>query len=391
MRQHGLMMMASAEEARARDRRAVARRLLGELAPFKGQLVVVFALIVVGAVAQAAAPWLIGQAIDKAIIPRDGGALARTMLLVLLAYVVSTLASRGQTYRIGAIGQGILASLRERLFARLQRLPLGYFDRRPVGDLMSRLLNDVDTLNQLFSQGLSQVLGSIFSLAGIIVAMLALNVELALVSFTIIPVMLLTTSFFARRARRAFRVTRETVGDVTAGLQEEIVGVREAQAFNRTEANIARFRRRNAANRNANVQAVGVTAAFSPAIDVLSTLATAIVIGYGGYLAYQGTIQVGVVAAFLIYVQQFFRPIQLVSQVYTQIQAALAGSERIYGIIDEAPEPADAPGATVLGRVAGRIDFDHVSFAYEPGREVLHDVDFTILSGQTAAVVGPTG
>ncbi|HEX5503709.1 MAG TPA: ABC transporter ATP-binding protein [Thermomicrobiales bacterium] len=391
MRQHGLMMMASTEEGRARDRRAVARRLLGEVAPFRAQLVVVFALIVVGAVAQAAAPWLIGRAIDKAIIPRDGGALARTMLLVLVAYVVSTLASRGQTYRIGVIGQGILAAMRDRLFARLQRLPLGYFDRRPVGDLMSRLLNDVDTLNQLFSQGLSQVLGSIFSLAGIIVAMLVLNVELALVSFTIIPVMLLTTAFFARRARRAFRVTRETVGDVTAGLQEEIVGVREAQAFNRTEANIARFRRRNAANRNANVQAVGVTAAFSPAIDVLSTLATAIVIGYGGFLAYRGVIEVGVVAAFLIYVQQFFRPIQLVSQVYTQIQAALAGSERIYGIIDEAPEPPDAPSAPALGRIAGRIDFDRVAFAYEPGRAVLHEVDFTALPGQAVAIVGPTG
>jgi ATP-binding cassette, subfamily B, multidrug efflux pump len=204
------------------------------------------------------------------------------MLFLLGIYVLGTVASRGQVYQVGSIGQGLLASMRARIFDRLQHLPLGYFDRRPVGDLMSRVTNDVDTLNQLFSQGLTQLLGSLFSLIGIVVAMLFLDWNLALACFTIIPIMLFTTSFFARRARRAFRLTRETVGDVTAGVQEDIMGVREAQAFNRTEENIARFRQRNAANRDANVQAVAITSAFSPAIDVLSTLATALVIGYGG-------------------------------------------------------------------------------------------------------------
>jgi ATP-binding cassette subfamily B protein/subfamily B ATP-binding cassette protein MsbA len=169
------------------------------------------------------------------------------------------------------------------------------------------------------------------------------------------------------------------------------VGVREAQAFNRTEQNIARFRRRNAANRDANVQAVGITSAFSPAIDVLSTLATAIVIGYGGYLVYENRLTVGLLAAFLIYVQQFFRPIQLISQVYTQIQSSLAGAERIYAILEEQPEPPDAPGALALDDISGEIVFDHVEFAYEPGRPVLHNVDFRIEAGQTVALVGPTG
>jgi hypothetical protein len=245
-----------------------------------------------------------------------------------------------------------------------------------MGDLMSRVTNDVDTLNQLLSQGITQLLGSFFSLIGIVVAMLILDWRLALVCFTIIPVMILVNVYFARRARRAFRTTRETVGDVTAGLQEEIVGVREAQAFNRTEANIERFRERNAANRTANVQAVAITSAFAPAIDVLSTLATAVVIGYGGYLVVSGTLTVGLLTAFLIYVQQFFRPIQLASQVYTQAQAALAGGERIYNILDEEPEPSAPPGTPKLDSVEGRIEFENVSFAYEPDRPVLQNVDF---------------
>jgi ATP-binding cassette subfamily B protein/subfamily B ATP-binding cassette protein MsbA len=354
-------------------------------------LVLAFVLVVLGAGAQAGGPWLIGRAIDRFIFGGDPVGLAWTMLLLLGVYVVGTFASRGQLRQVGRVGQSILASLRERIFERLLRLPLGYFDRHPLGDLMSRVTNDVDTLNQLLSQGLTQLLGSFFSLIGIVVAMLVLDWRLALVCFTIIPVMLLVNVYFARRARRAFRTTRETVGSVTAGLQEEIVGIREAQAFNRTEENIERFRERNAANRAANVQAVAITSAFAPTIDVLSTLATAVVIGYGGYLVVSGTLTVGLLTAFLIYVQQFFRPIQLASQVYTQAQAALAGSERIYNILDEPPEPPDPPGTLELGSMKGRIEFENVTFAYEPGRPVLSDVDFTIEPGQTVALVGPTG
>jgi ATP-binding cassette subfamily B multidrug efflux pump len=347
--------------------------------------------VVLGAATQAGGPWLIGRAIDHYILPGDLAGLSRIMLVLFGVYVVGAVASRGQVFQVGSIGQSLLASMRARIFDRLQHLPLRYFDRRPVGDLMSRVTNDVDTLNQLFSQGLTQLLGSLFSLIGIVVAMLFLNWNLALACFTIIPIMLLLTSFFARRARRAFRLTRETVGDVTAGAQEDITGVREAQAFNRTEENIARFRRRNAANRDANVQAVAITSAFSPAIDVLSTLATALVIGYGGYLVFAGSLSVGVLTAFLIYVQQFFRPIQLASQVYTQAQAAIAGAERIYNILDEEPEPADPPDAGGLGPLRGRISFQQVTFEYDPGRPVLHDVDFVAEPGQTVALVGPTG
>jgi ATP-binding cassette subfamily B multidrug efflux pump len=384
--------IARAPQERAENRSATARRLLGELRPYSRSLALALALVALSALSQAGGPWLIGRAIDRDILGRDPAGLFRTMVLLLGVYLVGTLAQRGQIRQVGAVGQSILASMRERIFERLLRLPLRTFDRRPVGDLMSRVTNDVDTLNQLLSQGFTQLLGSFFSLIGIVVAMLVLDWRLALVCFTIIPVMLLTNVFFARRARRAFRVTRETVGDVTAGLQEEIVGVREAQAFNRTEANIERFRERNAANRAANVQAVAITSAFAPAIDVLSTLATAIVIGFGGYLVVTGALTVGLLTAFLIYVQQFFRPVQLASQVYTQAQAALAGAERIYNILDEEPEPPDPPGSTSkLDDVGGGIEFESVTFAYEPGRPVLHDVSFEVEPGQTLALVGPTG
>src|SRR5215211_4006031 len=383
--------IARTPREKAENKGATARRLLAELRPYSRQLVLALVLVVLGAGAQAGGPYLIGRAIDRSILEGDVNGLLWTMLLLLGVYFVGTFASRGQILQVGSVGQSVLATLRERIFERLQRLPLGFFDRRPVGDLMSRVTNDVDTLNQLLSQGLTQLLGSFFSLIGVVVAMLVLDWRLASVCFTIIPAMLLTNVYFARRARRAFRTTRETVGDVTAGLQEEIVGVREAQAFNRTEVNIERFRERNAANRVANVQAVAITSAFAPAIDVLSTLATAVVIGYGGYLVVTGSLTVGLLAAFLIYVQQFFRPIQLASQVYTQAQAALAGGERIYNILDEEPEPPDPPGTQRLDDVEGRISFEGVTFAYEPGRPVLHDVSFVVEPGQTVALVGPTG
>ncbi len=391
MMRQALESMANASGEKATDRRTTARRLVAELIPFRSLIFAALGLIVLSAAAQAAGPLLIGRSIDRAIGPGDRRMLFIYMLALGGVYIVGALASRGQTLQVGQIGQRVLAGMRERIFDRLQRLPLTYFDRRPVGDLISRVTNDVDTLNQFLSQGLTQLLGQLFSLVGIVATMLILDWPLALVSFTIIPVMLLTTNLFARRARTAFRRTRETVGDVTAELQEEIVGVRQAQAFNRTEFNITRFRQRNEANRSANVQATGITSAFAPAIDVLSTLSTALVIGFGGYLVFQNRLTVGTLAAFLIYVQQFFRPIQLISQVYTQAQSSLAGAERIYTILDESPEIADAPNAKILGQIAGGITFEDVTFGYDSDRPVLRDVSFNVEPGQTLALVGRTG
>ena len=378
-------------EAQVQRGGATVRRLLGEATAYRGELLLALGSTVLGAATQAAAPWLVSQAIDNDILNGNTPGLARTLAGLLAVYAVGTLATRAQIFQVGSVGQRLLASLRSRLFEHFDRLPLGFFDRRPLGDLMSRVTNDVDTLNQLLSQGLTQLLGSLFGLVGIVIAMLLLNVPLALVSFSVVPIIFLATSLFSRLARRAFRITRETTGEVTAELQEEITGIRQAQAFNRTERNIARFRERNRANRDANVSAIALTAAFAPTIDVLSTLATAVVIGFGGYLLLAGQLSLGVVAAFLIYVQQFFRPIQLVSQVYTQLQAALAGAERIYAILDEPEEAPDPAEALVLDDVDGRVTFDGVWFDYDPTRPVLRDIGFDVAAGQTVALVGRTG
>ncbi|HYV46341.1 MAG TPA: ABC transporter ATP-binding protein, partial [Myxococcaceae bacterium] len=346
MRRPGdLQSIASLEPEKAKRRAQVAGRLVGELKPHVPTLVFSLGFIVVQAACAGVAPLLVKRAIDRDIGSGDGRGLLRTMAILFGVYVVGAASGRAQVRRIGVIGQHVLAQLRGKLFNHLLKLPLQYFDRRPIGDLMSRLLSDVETLNQLFGGALTQLTGAMFALVGIMIAMLTEDVRLALACFLIIPAMLLTTWFFAARARKAYRKTRETVGDVTANLQEEIVGVRQAQAFNRTERNIQKFRDRNAANRDANVQATGITSAFSPTIDMLATLATALVIGYGGVRVLRGELTVGLLAAFLLYVNNFFRPVQLAAATYTLMQSALAGSERIYEILDEAPEPQDAPGA----------------------------------------------
>jgi len=221
--------------------------------------------------------------------------------------------------------------------------------------------------------------------------MFLINFKLALLSNLAVPLMIFTTSFFARWARARFRVTRQTIGDLSAKLEEGITSVREAQAFNRVQLNIEEFDLVNAANRDANVQAVAITAAFLPSIDFLNTLATAAVLAYGGYLAVSGAATVGVVTAFLLYVQQFFRPIQILSQFYTQAQSALAGLERIFLLLDEPSQLSDAPDATEMPPIQGRVTFENVTFGYSPSQVVLKSVDLHAKPGQMIALVGPTG
>ena len=387
----GIEALAEMEGEKATHQSEMGLRLIHEVKPFQAQFFGATFFILFGAAAQATAPFLVGRAIDQNIARADLPGLLKTLSLLLGVYGIAVLCQRGQTRRIGAVGQHVLASIRLRLFRHLQSVPLNYFDRRPIGDLMSRLLSDVDMLSQFFSQGLTQILGAMVGLVGIVLAMFLLNARLASACFLVIPIMLVTTRIFAGRARKAYRVTRQTVGNVSAEIQEEIQGIKQAQAFNRTEFNIEKFKLRNTANRKANVAAVGITSAFSPVIDVLSTLSTALVMGYGGYLVLRGSLTLGLLAAFLIYVQQFFRPVQIAASVYAMTQSALAGAERIYGVLDEPLESPDSKGARAIETPNGRIAFENVSFGYLPERLVLHDVSFTIEPGQMVAIVGPTG
>jgi ATP-binding cassette subfamily B multidrug efflux pump len=225
----------------------------------------------------------------------------------------------------------------------------------------------------------------------IVFTMFATKWDLALVSFAVLPIMILATSAFSKRARVAFRKTRETIGNVSSELQENIAGVREVQAFSRERENVAEFQQVNRRNRDANVQAQTLTSAFSPALDVMSTAALALVLGYGGWTVVSGAVSVGLIVSFMVYVQRFYRPIQMISGLWTQMQSALAGAERIFELLDTQPEIVDAPDAVELPPAEGRIAFEGVYFAYKPDEPVLQDINFVAEPGQTVALVGPTG
>ncbi|MEK6256548.1 MAG: ABC transporter ATP-binding protein/permease [Chloroflexota bacterium] len=388
---HGMQRIAETEDEKPKDQVKVARRLVGYLRPYWKAVVASLLLVVVSAGTQAAGPYLIGRAVDDSVINHDSSGLAQTMLMLLGSYFLGMLAMRFQMYFINRSSQNVLSDLRAEIMERVQSLSLGYIENKESGDLMSRLVNDIDAINSFLSQGLSQMIGATFALIGIVVAMFVLNTTLAFATLAVVPVMVLATREFARRARSAFRRTRSTIGDVSADLQEELGGVKVAQAFNRTEENVSRFSRRNAANRDANVQANAITSAFAPTMDVLSAIDIAIVAGYGGYLAVTGAIGVGLVVAFLQYVQNFFRPLQTVAQSWTLAQSDYSATERVFDLIDTVPEIQDHKDAANLTTMSGEVVFKNVSFAYKSDETVLDDVSFVAKPGETVAIVGPTG
>ncbi|MBR8839580.1 MAG: ABC transporter ATP-binding protein [Stigonema ocellatum SAG 48.90 = DSM 106950] len=380
-----------APEQPTRKQLPTVQRFLQYLRPYGKKVPIALGLVFIGAVTQSLAPFLIGWSIDHLIVQKNMPGLMMLLGLLTLIYMVGIVAIRGQIVRVGWILQHVLGQLRQDIFTKIQSLPLSFFDRSEAGDLMSRLLNDVNTVNQAFGQTLAQMLGNLFSLLGIIVAMLSINLQLGLVSNFFVPLMIVLTNLFARWARNRFRLTRQTIGELSAKLEEDIGSVREAQAFNRVPFNIQEFNNLNAANRNANVQAVAITAAFLPSIDFLNTLATAGVLAYGGYLAVTGAVTVGTVTSFLLYVQQFFRPIQLLSQFYTQAQSGLAGLDRIFQLLDEPYLLEDAPDAFEMPPVLGEVSFESVTFGYNPNQMVLKGINLHAKPGQMIALVGPTG
>jgi ATP-binding cassette subfamily B protein/subfamily B ATP-binding cassette protein MsbA len=384
-------MMQNTEEEKAANNLAVVRRLVQYLKPYWLSVLGAFVMILVTAFSQAVGPLLIGRAIDEFITAGDRTGLMRIMLMLFGVYALSLVGMRYQIYWMNYAGQNVLADLRAKIMKHIQRLSLQYLEGSEAGDLMSRLVNDVDTINSFFSQGISQMIGATFSLIGIVIAMFSVDWRLALATLAIVPVMLLTTGRFSKMARQAFRRTRSTIGDVSADLQEELGGVKVAQAFNRTEENVSRFTERNAANRDANVQANAVTSAFAPAMDVLSTIDTAIVAGFGGYLAINGALTVGVVVAFLQYVQNFFRPINTVAQLWTVAQSAFAAAERVFDLLDMEPEITDAPDAIEQPEIAGKVVFENVTFGYDSDLDVLRNVNLEVEPGKMIAIVGPTG
>lgn len=387
----GMRRIAETPEEKARNQKQVILRLVKLLTPYKNLVALSLSLSLIAAASQGLSPFLIGKAVDSFIAVGDKTGLAWVMIALGLVFLAGMIAMKFQSFLIAKVGQQILADLRGEVFKKINNLSLQFLESKKAGEIMSRLVNDIDALNSFFSQGLTQMIGSLFGLIGIAIAMLALNWMLGLAVLVMVPVLLVTTRIFSTWARTAFRKTRTTIGDVSAELEEELGGVKVAQAFNRTDENIRKFAERNAANRDANVNANTVTSAFAPAMDVLSTIDTALVAGMGGALAISGVISVGVVIAFLQYVQSFFRPIQSVAQLWTMAQSAFAAAERVFELLDTISNVQDKPNAKPLTEIIGKVEFREASFSYDNDQPVLKGINFVAEPGKSIAVVGPTG
>ncbi len=372
------------------DRRVMIR-LLPYLRPYWARMTVAFVLMLVESALTLTTPFLIKVAIDGPIAQGDTAGLTRVALGIAGAFVGIYLAAVGRRYLLSWVGQRLLAELREDLFRHLQELPLGYHDTHIVGVTISRVINDVGVINELLSQGLITLLGDMLVLVGIIVVMLSMSPELALLTFSVLPLMLLTVILFTRRAKIAFRDTRARVADIVGDLAEDLAGMRVIQAFAQEEMSRERFEAVNRANRDAHVGAMTLSFVFLPTVEFLGVLATAIVLWFGGNLVAQDTLTLGVMVAFLAYVTRFFQPIQELSRLYTTLQAASAGGERVLRLLDTEPEIQDPPGAREMPPIEGKVELSHVSFSYRGETRVLHDVNLELDAGQKVALVGPTG
>jgi ABC-type multidrug transport system fused ATPase/permease subunit len=387
---HALHSLGSKEEGGKISGR-VLLQLMRFVTPYWRQMAAAAALMLISSGAGLLAPYLTKVAIDQNIASGDIHGLVRTSIWLAAALTAVYVASAGQSYILAWVGQRTLMTLRNQLFYHLQALSVPYHDSHIVGVSISRVINDVAVINDLLSGGLIGMLGDSVLLIGIIAMMIGMEPRLALLTFSVLPLMFVATVIFSHHARRAFRETREKIGAVVGDLAENIDGMRVIQAFAQEQNTHQRFEEINRANRDVNIRAMSLSFIFMPSVDVLSVAATCIVLWIGGMMAARGTLTIGVVVAFLSYVSRFFNPIQDLSQLYTTLQSATAGGERVLELLDIEPAVQDKPDATDLPPVRGRVELRDVSFQYTPDKEVLRHVDLTVEPGETVALVGPTG
>jgi ATP-binding cassette subfamily B protein len=370
------------------------RRLLQYLRPYWRQVLVAFAAIVVGSAASLAQPYLIKLAIDRFIAARRLEGLDRLAGVYFVVLLASFASEYVQTWTLQLTGQRIMFDLRMAIYGHLQRLDLRYYDRNPVGRLMTRVTSDVDVLNDLFTSGIITVFGDVLSLVGIMGVMVWMNWRLALVAFATMPLIVFVTQWFRTNVRESYRVVRGWIARINAFLQENITGMTTVQLFRREGLNFARFDEIDAKHRDANIESIFYYAVFYPAIEAVSALASALIVWYGGGRVIQNALTLGSLVAFIQYSQRFFRPISDMSEKFNVLQAAMASSERIFGLLDE--PIAVQPPATPVARpspAAGHIRFENVWFSYT-GSEVdwvLRDVSFEVRPGQRIGIVGATG
>ena len=371
--------------------RKVFSRVPKYLAPVKGWLTLGAIGMIVRTLAQLATPALIAIATDDYILTGNLGGLGIIALAMLGILLLQWAGERFSTLYLAYAGQSVLFRMRTEMFNHLHKLSLGFFDHNKVGKLMSRVQNDVNQLQEILTQGVLNILTSLLTLVGIIIVMITMNPKLALLTFTVLPVLGIIVFIWQKYARRAFIRVRQAIAVVNDQLQEGISGVRVIQSLSREDVNIGQFDDVNKAHLDANITAAKLQAFMMPTVQILSAVAYALVIIQGGYQVMAGTMGVGVLVAFFLYIQRFFEPIIQLTMLYTQMQRAMASGARIFELLDVEPEIEDAPDAVELPPISGEVKFDHLSFSYEPGTEVLHDIDLTIKPGETVAIVGRTG
>ena len=396
------------------------RWMAGLLRPYRARLVLTLLAILAATGAGLAPPYLAGQAIDAGIVPGDATALTMIVAAFVGVAVLYSLATFAQTYLVGWVGTRALQDLRERIFAHLQSMSIGFFTKKSPGVLISRMTNDIEALNQLVTSGIVTLFSSVLTLVGAVVIMILLDPKLALVTFLTFPLIAVASIVFRVVSHDAYRATRERIAELTAYLQETLSGVRVVRSFGQEPRHGARMTELNEANRAANMKTVYLNASYFPGIELLSAVGTAVILLYGGTQAIDGAIQIGVIVAFVGYLQIFFDPIQQLSQLYTTYQQGMAALDKVFDLLDTEPDMIDSPGAVDPGVLRGEIEMDGVWFSYEDrpagrtrklarensgddgraraGAEylpeyswALRDVDLQVPPGQTLALVGATG
>lgn len=376
---------------KAHDPRHALARLLPYLIPFKALLISVFGLVVAYTLMGLIGPYLLGVAIDRFITTKELSGLAWISFWMLIVYLLNNLFQAVSEWIMADVSQRALKKLRGDLFSHLQTLPLGFFDRNPAGDLMSRLTSDIEAINQAVSQNVTSLLAGVLSLFGILIAMFILDVRLAMTSLLVVPVMFGFTGFVARYTRQGFRELQKSLGELNSVMEETISGQKAVKAFRRGESALAAFRRSNQEVFRTAVRANSYAFLLMPLTSVLGNFFVIVLAGLGGWLALQGLVSVGIIATFINYGQNFTSPLRQLANMYNSIQAALAGAERVFDLIDAPAESDDAPDAVPLDSVRGEVRFEDVSFGYLPGRTIIREMTLSASAGETLALVGPTG
>lgn len=375
----------------ARDPRRAMKGLLRYLGAFKIGMLAVLFFVVIYTLLGLAGPYLMGVAIDQFIATKRVDGLAQIALLMLAIYFLNNLFQAIAAWLMARISQTALKQMRKDLFQHLQTLPLAFFDQRSAGELMSRLTNDIDAINQAVSQNVTSLLASVLSMLGILIAMFVLDRWLALTSLLVVPIMFWFTQFVARYTRRGFRELQKCLGDLNGVMEEALSGQKVVKAFRRNESVIESFRQRNEEVFRAGVSANSYALLLMPLTNVLGNFFVIVIAGLGGWLALQGLVSVGIIATFISYGQSFINPLRQLANMYNSIQAALAGAERVFEIIDTPSEADATPTSMHLGTIRGDVRFEHVNFGYQPGQPIIKNMSLNARPGEIIALVGPTG